>query len=527
MSVRGENLAIEPKVGPPSSVREKIKSLPQLAKELSAARALEKKIVHAHGVFDLIHVGHIRHLEAARREGQILVVTITADKYVNKGPGRPVFTEELRAEMLASLFYVDFVAINDAPTAENALQLIRPDVYVKGSDYRQAETDVTGKILAERAIVESYGGRVIITEEITYSSSTLINQNFGIYDHELGNYLDTLRSQGSLATLIDYLDQIADLKILVVGDTIIDEYQYVEALGKPSKETMVATRFLDREVFAGGVIAAANHIAGFCQQVDVVTALGSVDSYSDVVRESLRPNINFRHIVRKNAPTTRKTRFVDMGYSMRKLFEVYVMDDSLLPSDTEEQFATMLAENLNSYDVVIVTDFGHGLISDATVSLLNREARFLAVNCQTNSGNHGYNLITKYPRADYVCIDGNEARLACHDKYSGLEEILSNQLPNIIECDRMIVTQGKHGCLTLDHPGRLNHVPTFTSSIIDTVGAGDAFFALSAPIAALGAPMPIVGFMGNVAGAMKVGIVGHRTSVEKVPYIKFITALLK
>jgi len=511
-----------------SSARAKILSLEQMAAEAVKVKAKGGNVIHAHGVFDLIHLGHVRHLEAARREGNgSLFVTITPDKYVNKGPGRPVFNEQLRAEMLASLVYVDWVAINDTPTAEKPLQMIKPDLYVKGSDYKNADQDVTGKIVAEQEMVEAHGGKVLFTDEISYSSSSLINQHLNIYDQSLSTYLTGLRNAGALDTMLKEVERTSDLKVLVIGDCIIDDYQYVSALGKPSKESIVSTLLTNREVFAGGVIAAANHAASFCKSVEIMTSLGGRESFEDTVRASLKSNVTLTHIVREEAPTTRKTRFVDLGYSMRKLFEVYVMDDSPL-SDTERtKFDGLLAEKLKQYDIVIVTDFGHGLLSGSTIQLLLKQAKFLAVNTQTNSGNHGFNLVSKYARADYVCLDGAEARLAVHEKHASLETILAESLPKVIDCNRMIITQGKHGCLTLDQSGHIHRVPALTSTIVDTVGAGDAFFAVTAPMAALGLPMPQVGFVGNAAGAIKVGIVGHRTAVEKASYIKFITALLK
>jgi rfaE bifunctional protein nucleotidyltransferase chain/domain len=129
-----------------------------------------KTVALAHGVFDLLHLGHVRHIEAAAREGDILILTITADRFVNKGPGRPVFTEQLRAEMLAALEFVDWVAINPHPSAEDMLRAVAPDVYVKGSEYASATDDVTGKIIAEREAVEAGGGRVVFTDDVTFSS---------------------------------------------------------------------------------------------------------------------------------------------------------------------------------------------------------------------------------------------------------------------------------------------------------------------------------------------------------------------
>jgi len=511
-----------------NSPRAKIVSLEQMAEKTAAARAQGHKIVHAHGVFDLLHLGHVRHLEAAKRDaGGVLVVTITPDRFVNKGPGRPVFTEQLRAEMLAALALVDWVAINETPTAEKPLQMIKPDFYVKGSDYKNAGDDVTGKIVAEQEMVEAFGGKILFTDEVSYSSSSLINQHLNIYDQSLSSYLAGMRADNALETMLKDVERLADLKVLIIGDTIIDDYQYVSALGKPSKESIVSTLAANREVFAGGVIAAANHAASFCKHVEIITCLGGRESYEEAVRASLKSNVTLTHVVREEAPTCRKTRFVDVGYSVRKLFEVYTMDDSPLPDKERSALDAIVADRLSKYDIVIVTDFGHGLLTGSTVELLTAKAKFLAVNTQTNSGNHGFNLVGKYARADYVCIDGPEARFAVHEKHAPLEVVLAELMPRVINCDRMIITQGKHGCLTLHQPGQINRVPALASTIVDTVGAGDAFFAVTAPMVALGLPMPAIGFLGNAAGAIKVGIVGHRAAVEKPSYVKFITALLK
>lgn len=508
------------------SARDKITTIEGLAEIAAQARAQGKTVVLCHGVFDLLHLGHVRHLEAARREGMVLIVTLTADRHVNKGPGRPVFAQQLRAEMLASLELVDWVGVNEERSAENLLRKVRPDVYVKGSEYAAASDDVTGKIVAEREAVESYGGRIVFTTEETYSSSTLINKYLNIYDPTLQEYLGRMRDAGALDRLTAALEGVAGMKVLFVGDAIIDEYNYVRPMGKSPKENMIATLFQEQERFAGGVFAAANHLAGLCGQVDIVTGLGEADSYEKLIRGQLKPGVGLDVVWRRGGPTTRKARFID-SYSMRKLFEVYHMDDSPLPEEPAAAFADMLEARLADYDLVVVTDFGHGLISPAVIRLLQEKAKFLAVNAQTNSANQGFNLITRYRRADFVCIDSNEARLAVGDKFIDMADLLGLELSAAIDCRRMVVTQGKHGCLTFDKNGGLWPVPALTGSIVDTVGAGDAFFAVAAPLAAAGLEMDLVGFLGNAAGALKVGIVGHRSSVEKPALLKFVTALLK
>src|SRR5437868_6691263 len=120
----------------------KINRVDDLAKSLAGLRTQGKKIVQCHGVFDLLHIGHIKHLEAARKYGDLLVVTLTPDRFVNKGPHRPAFPERLRAEALASLACVDFVAINEWPTAVETIQRLRPDFFVKASFARRASATI-------------------------------------------------------------------------------------------------------------------------------------------------------------------------------------------------------------------------------------------------------------------------------------------------------------------------------------------------------------------------------------------------
>ena len=154
-------------------------------------------------------------------------------------------------------------------------------------------------------------------------------------------------------------------------------------------------------------------------------------------------------------------------------------------------------------------------------------APFLAVNTQTNSANIGYNLITRYSRADYVCVDAPEARLAVSDRVSKIGDIAHRLAEHQIDCSKLIITHGKHGCVTYERGGIVHTIPAVARKVVDTVGAGDAFLAVTSPLVAAGGPMDRVGFIGNVVGALKVEIVGHRHSIEKAAVIKGITGLLK
>ena len=506
--------------------RDKVRTVDEVARITEHVRATGKVVVQAHGTFDLLHLGHIRHLEAARKLGDVLVVTVTADRFVNKGPGRPVFNAEMRAEMLATLEYVDWVAINDAADAVNTIEQIRPSIYIKGQDYQNPQGDVTGKIALERGAVECHGGRIHFTDEVTYSSTELINRHLNVFEPHIREHLDALRQDGGLNEFLELIDRVRDYRVLVVGDAIVDEYQYVLPMHKTPKENMIATRYQDRELFAGGVFAAANHVASFCKHVDIVTCLGEIDSHEALIRQSLRSNVGLHGFTRAGAPTTLKRRFVDPSY-MRKLFEVYFMNDETLTRDVQSEVDRTIAEMAPEYDVVIAADFGHGIIAKSSIEALTKNSRFLAVNTQSNSANLGFNLITRYNRADYICIDLPEARLAMSDRLSVAGDIARRLIDDMVDCSKIIVTQGKHGCVTFERGGVVHTIPAFAKNVIDTVGAGDAFLAVTAPLVAAGGPMHQVGFIGNVVGALKVEIVGHRRSIEKSALIKAITGLLK
>jgi len=155
----------------------KVRDIDDLARDLTSLRGDRKTIVQCHGVFDLLHVGHIRHLERAKRLGDVLVVTLTPDEFVNKGPHRPAFPAELRAEGLAALDCVDFVAINRWPRAVECIQLLRPDAYVKGHEYEDASQDVTGGMDLEAEAARSVGCEIVLTDDITVSSPELINRH--------------------------------------------------------------------------------------------------------------------------------------------------------------------------------------------------------------------------------------------------------------------------------------------------------------------------------------------------------------
>ena len=179
----------------------KIKNLEELTHIIANLKSTGKKIVHCHGVFDLLHIGHIKHFEEAKTFGEVLVVSITPDEFVNKGPGRPAFTTLLRLESIAALESVDYVFANKWPTAEKAIEIIQADVYCKGPDYKDHSDDITGKIKDEEAAVKLVGGKVLYTDGITYSSSSLLNKYGVLHSRELESFIRVITKKYSFESI--------------------------------------------------------------------------------------------------------------------------------------------------------------------------------------------------------------------------------------------------------------------------------------------------------------------------------------
>jgi rfaE bifunctional protein nucleotidyltransferase chain/domain len=509
------------------SIGNKIRTLCDIGPLVAQEQKRGIRVVHCHGVFDLLHPGHLRHLQEARAQGDKLVVSVTPDRFVNKGPGRPAFHEELRLEQLAALVYVDYVVLNDKPDAISIIKLIRPDIYVKGAEYRNHSADLTAKIGEEASAVESVGGTIYYTDDIVYSSSELINRFFDEDAVRIAPFMETLKKAITLEDLWSQIERFSKLKVLVVGDAIIDEYQYVEPLGQSGKGVHLTARLLEKEVFLGGSLIIANHLSSFVKEVTLVTAVGRTCGHLPLIHEKLGGNVESQLLHFDHLPTLTKTRFVlKDGQTITKLFETYSSNDSLLQREHTEHLLSFLEQRASEFDLILVSDFGNGFTNPAIVSALSATSSFLAVNTQTNSGNRGYNVVTHYHRADFISLNEPELRLAAHDRFSRLETVASD-IATILRCPLISVTRGVNGVFIHSSQGLQISIPALTTRSVDRVGAGDSYFVLASLCAATGASPLMTGFLGSAAAAMGVQIVGNKEPIAKVPLSKYLTRLMK
>lgn len=490
-------------------------------------KAENKKIVLCHGVFDLVHPGHIIHFEDAKQMGDVLVVSITAAEYVRKGPGRPYFNDEMRMRFLAAIGCIDYVMLSEEYTVDDIVEAVEPDLYVKGQEYAKAEDDLTGKIGDEVELVRKHGGDVAYTGGAVFSSTRLINQALPALSSEVKGYMEQFHKKYTLSDIRQYVEAMRGQKVLVVGDIIIDEYIYCTVQGLMSKDMGYSARYKYSEQYLGGSLAVARHLSSFCDDVTLMGVVGPEKSIHSRMLNDLGDKMRLDLTYSPEYATIVKKRYVSLNEKREEIDKIFAVNNlpepMIIDKETMDKFVRNLNEKISQYDVVVLCDFGHGLVTGDVRGILQETARFLAVNCQTNSSNYGKNLITKYHRADVFALDQKELGLAFSDYQSEEAEALKRLAKHFDS--KGWLTRGSQGAMSVEN-GVLEACPAFTLKVKDTIGAGDSFFALASLAAAVGAPVEIGMFIGNIAGALASNIVGNKEAVEKVNVLKYAGTLL-
>ncbi|MGN0141590.1 MAG: PfkB family carbohydrate kinase [Roseburia sp.] len=486
-----------------------------------------KTIVLCHGVFDLVHPGHIIHFEEAKKMGDILVVSVTASKYVRKGPGRPYFDDDMRMKVLSAIECIDYVMLSEGYTVDDIIETVKPDLYVKGQEYAKAEDDITGMIDSEIQLVRKHGGDIAYTTGQVFSSTKLINNALPALSDEVREYMERFHSNYTLADIKNYVESMRDLKVLVIGDVIIDEYIYCNVQGMMSKDMGYSARYKYSEQYMGGSLAVANHLASFSDNITLMSVIGSEKSIHSRILNELSDKMRLDLTYSSKFETIIKSRYVSLNEKREEVNKIFAINNLPIPmqidSETMDKFKQHLREKIGQYEVVILCDFGHGLIDREVMDILQDKAKFLAINCQTNSSNYGKNLITKYHRADVFALDQKELSLAFTNYQNEEDESLIGLSEHF--GSRGWLTRGSQGAVAVEQR-KLLPCPAFTLKVKDTIGAGDAFFALASMVVAVGAPIEVGSFMGNIAGALAANVVGNKEAIEKVNVLKYASTLL-
>ena len=486
------------------------------------------RIVQCHGVFDILHAGHVSYFQAARQMGDFLVVTITSDRYVNKGPGRPYFPDKIRASVLAALEHVDFVCISDFPTAVPSIEQLKPHFYVKGPDYRDKTRDVTGGIYSEESAVERYGGKLVFTEDETFSSSTLVNRFFMEWSEDQHKVIDQVKALGGLDAIEAALNKVKQQSFCVIGEPIVDTYRFCIPEAISSKSPSISASFQYEENYAGGSLAIANHLADFAKEVHLLISHGDEPYFKTLLKERLDPRVILHSVPLENIPTPRKTRYIATDKSQR-MFEVTDIRSNQWSVHSADDFCNKIAALNKKVDGCVLADFGHGMFDGPVLSATNDITKFIGLNVQTNSSNYGFNTFFKHKRFSYLSLDTREVRIAYHDRHTPPLDLGQRAYEDLKSINASVaMTLGPNGSYFF--PADLNKAffsPAFTDSVIDATGAGDAYFGLTSTLIKAGTDPQIVPFVGNIFAGLKTKIIGNKNSVPKAQLLKAIGTILK
>jgi len=361
---------------------------------------------------------------------------------------------------------------------------------------------------------------------VVFSSTRLLNNFFETQAPEVKDFCRSLSRRFGPADLRREVDAFSRLRVLVVGEVIFDRYSTVDVQGLTSKNRILSARHLGEETHPGGALAVVRHLLQFTPHVRLATVTGQEPWVAKALRPYRRTLAG--HLGIRDGVTIVKHRFVEPkaeGKELSKLFSLNFISNEPLDPATEKKFLVRLRRLAAWADVVLVMDFGHGLMTRKVRELLQSKARFLAVNCQTNSNNFGFNIINRrYHRADSFSLDQAEITLAVGRRRFDFEKELGN-LRRQLKSRYAWLTRGGRETIGLT-PRAVCHCSPLEVNVVDTVGAGDAFCAVATLAAARGLPLEGATFLGQLAGAQAVKVPGNAEPVKKASLIKSGSALL-
>ena len=373
-----------------------------------------KKVIMCHGVFDIVHPGHIRHLIYAKSKANLLIASLTADRHIEKGKHRPHVPQDLRAMNLAALEMVDYVIIDGNATPLENIRKIQPDFFAKGYEYN-AGGQLGLRTQEEQDAVQAYGGELLFTPgDIVYSSTNLINAAPPVLKYE--KLFTLMDSEGvTFDMLRKTLDRLAGKRVHVVGDTIVDLYTYCAMIGGQTKTPTMSVLFEKKTDFIGGAAIVAQHMKAAGADVIFSTVLGD-DALKDFAITGLREaNIDCRPIIDPTRPTVNKNAIVVGDYHLLK---IDTLDNSSITDHVLHDLETSVRDTI--VDAVVFSDFRHGIFNRRTTpGLIDAipDGCFRVADSQVASR---WGNITDFQGFDMITPNEREARFALGDQDSGI-----------------------------------------------------------------------------------------------------------
>lgn len=478
----------------------KIKTVEELCKTVGA-RPRKKSVVMCHGVFDLVHPGHIRHLLYAKGKGDILVASLTSDAFITKAQYRPFVPQELRALNIAALEMVDYVVIDLNPTPLENLARIQPDYFAKGYEYQDGGR-LHPKTQEEVDVLKAYGGEILFTPgDIVYSSSAIIESAPPkIGDEKL---LMLMEAEGiTFDRLRQTLAKCAGVTVHVVGDTIVDSLTYTTMIGGMTKTPTPSVHFERREDFIGGAAVVAEHLRKAGANVTFSTVLGD-DAFKDFVLEGLaKSGVETKAIIDKTRPTTHKNAVVCGDY---RLIKIDTLDNRSISDTIAEKIAAQVRDT--PAQAVAFCDFRHGIFNRRTIPNLVAAIppnTFKVADSQVASR---WGNILEFQGFDLITPNEREARFSLADQDTGVRP-LAARLQDQAKCRTVILKLGDRGVLTTragahEDPHSFFVIDSFAERVIDAVGAGDALLAYATLAMVVDGSEVVASILGSMAAALE------------------------
>ena len=434
----------------------------------------KNKIILCHGVFDIVHPGHIRHLTYAKSQCDILVVSCTSDKFIDKGVYRPHIPQKMRALNLAALEMVDFVLIDDNKKPLNLLNKLKPDFFAKGFEY--TSKGLPQATQEEKNVIDRYGGKLIFTPgDIVYSSTKFLNYSPPNLDLEK---LDLIMktNQISFDELISIVKKLNTLSVHVLGDSIVDTYTRTNFIGGQTKTPTFSVLYDKEENYVGGAAIVALHLKAAGAKVSF-TSLVSNDKKGKFVKDQLKKNkITSTFFEEKNRPTTNKNTFISSNY---RLLKVDTLSNAPITEETLEKILKNIRKSKS--DIVVYSDFRHGIFNPSSITkLLNAIPKkiFKVGDSQVASR---WGNITQFRNFDLITPNEREARFSLADQDSTVGK-LAGLLLERTKYKNLILKLGSRGVFCNGYVKNKYSpfsIGAFAKNVVDPVGSGDALLAYS------------------------------------------------
>jgi rfaE bifunctional protein kinase chain/domain/rfaE bifunctional protein nucleotidyltransferase chain/domain len=492
----------------------KVCNLKRLLQIRAEAGTQGRTVVQCHGCFDIVHPGHIQYLQFAKTQGDLLIVSVSADPQVNKGADRPLIPDDLRAASLAALECVDYVYVNPHPTAVELLEALQPDVYVKGREYQHNNDP---RFLAERDTVTAHGGKVVFSSgDVIYSSSALIGGMSAatFNDEKLRRYVDQYDLGGK--NLLRLVNDFRGQKIVVVGDYILDRYHFCEPASVASESPMMSLRQIRTEDYDGGAGVIALHLAGLGANPTLITALGPDNESATIAGRLKRSGVSVSAMnSRKQVPL--KRRYLA---DLTKVLKIDEGGGNVLDSSAEAALAERILDAAIGASAVVFADFGYGLITPALLERvlppLRERVRILTADVSGMRSN-----LLCFKNVDLLCPTEREVRETLHDFTTGINNIVYSLL-STTGARQALITLGKQGLLVFDQYRprtadeswerklRSEYLPALATHAVDPLGCGDALLATATLTLAAGGSVHAAAYLGSVAAGFESQRVGNQ-----------------